>query len=99
MRNYVNRYIVSYDITADERRTSVFECLKGFGDHIQYSVFCCELNSASLVKLQSKLAEMIHHDFDQVLFFDLGPIQGRGSECVVALGKPYGPKSRRAFVL
>lgn len=99
MRTYLNRYIVSYDITADERRTALFETLKGAGDHIQYSVFSCELNEISLAKLQARVAEIINHDVDQVLFMDLGPINGRGGSCVTSIGKPYGGKSRRAFVI
>ena len=38
-----NRYIVTYDITDDRRRTAVYKCLRGFGDHLQYSVFRCDL--------------------------------------------------------
>lgn len=99
MRNYVYRYIVSYDITSDDRRTALFETLKGFGEHIQYSVFSCELNDTSLTKLQARVADIIQHDVDQVLFFDLGPVDGRGGQCVTAIGKPYSGRSRRAFVL
>ncbi len=99
MRNYVYRYIVSYDITSDDRRTALFQTLKGFGEHIQYSVFSCELNDTSLMKLQSKVAEIIQHDLDQVLFFDLGPVDGRGGTCITAIGKSYGGRSRRACVL
>ncbi len=99
MRNYIHHFVITYDITVDERRTAVFTTLKGFGEHLQYSVFSCELNETSLLRLQTRLAELIQHDLDQVLFFDLGPVDGRGGNCVTAIGKPYGARSRQAFVL
>ncbi|QED29316.1 CRISPR-associated endonuclease Cas2 [Microvenator marinus] len=99
MRIGINRIIITYDICDDSRRTDIFECLKGFGEHIQYSVFCVELNEISMTRLQAKLAELIQHDEDQVLFFDLGPVQGRGSNAVTAIGKPFKAGTRRAFVL
>ena len=42
-----NRYIVTYDICDDARRTAVYKALRGFGDHLQYSVFRCDLSDAS----------------------------------------------------
>ena len=39
-----NRYFVTYDISDDTRRTAVFKTLRGFGDHLQYSVFRCDLS-------------------------------------------------------
>ena len=35
----LNRYIVTYDVSDDDRRNKVFTALRGYGDHIQYSVF------------------------------------------------------------
>lgn len=99
MRTLIHRIIVTYDVTDDGRRTEVFNCLKGFGQHIQYSVFCCELNDISLTRLQATLAELIHHDDDQILFFDLGPLAGRGADATTSIGKPFHLTSRRAFVI
>ena len=37
-------YLVCYDITDDKRLRRVFKTCKNYGDHLQYSVFECDLN-------------------------------------------------------
>ena len=84
-----NSYIVSYDIADSKRLRRVFKTLRNWGDHLQYSVFECQLNRADLVRLRTQLEEIIHHNDDQVLFVDLGPSEGRGDRVITAMGKPY----------
>jgi CRISPR-associated protein Cas2 len=82
-------YLVCYDICDDKRLRKVFQIMRGFGDHLQYSVFECQLTKTDLVRLRAELAQVIHHKEDQVLFVDLGPAEGRGDRVITALGKPY----------
>ncbi|MDQ2844284.1 MAG: CRISPR-associated endonuclease Cas2 [Acidobacteriota bacterium] len=82
-------YLVCYDISDDKRLRRVFKIMRGYGDHLQYSVFECQLNATDLVKMRAELAAAIHHDKDQVLFVDLGPAEGRGDRVITALGQPY----------
>ncbi len=82
-------YIVTYDICDPKRLRRVFKTLRGYGDHLQLSVFRCELNRRELVELRTKLAEAIHHGADQVLFVDVGPPEGRAATCIKSLGRPY----------
>jgi CRISPR-associated protein Cas2 len=82
-------YLVCYDISDDKRLRKVFQTMRGYGDHLQYSVFECALNASDLVRLRGELAGIIHHDEDQVLFVSLGPAEGRGDRVITALGKPY----------
>lgn len=84
-----NSYLVCYDICDDKRLRKVFQILRGFGDHLQYSVFECQLTRTDMVRLRAELARVIHHKEDQVLFVDLGPAEGRGDRVITALGKPY----------
>lgn len=63
--------------------------MRGYGDHLQYSVFECQLNDRDLVRLRKQLSDIIHHTEDQVLFVNLGPADGRGDRVITALGKPY----------
>jgi CRISPR-associated protein Cas2 len=65
--------------------------LRGYGDHLQYSIFECQFNRADLARCRYQIGKIIHHDFDQVLFVDLGPVEGRGDRVITALGKPYAP--------
>ena len=82
-------YIVSYDIADPKRLRQVFKSMRAWGDHLQLSVFECQLTSMDLVRLRAELAAIIHHSEDQVLFVDLGPATGRGDRVITALGKPY----------
>ena len=92
-------YIVSYDISDDKRLRQVFKTVGGYGDHIQLSVFRCELSKRELVELRTKLSSIIHHKEDQVLFIDVGPVLGRGSTSISAIGRVYTEPERRAVVL
>jgi CRISPR-associated protein Cas2 len=84
-------YLVCYDICDDKRLRKVFQILRAFGDHLQYSIFECQLRERDLILLKSKLSDVIHHTEDQVLFVYLGPSEGRGDRVITALGKPYTP--------
>lgn len=82
-------YLVSYDICDDKRLRKVFQTMRDFGDHLQYSVFECQFTPADLARCRAALAGVIAHDEDQVLFVCLGPSEGRGDRVITALGKPY----------
>ena len=84
-----NSYIVCYDICDPKRLRQVFKTMRNWGDHLQLSVFECQLTRMDLVRLRAELAEIVHHGEDQVLFVDLGPSEGRGDRVITALGKPY----------
>jgi CRISPR-associated protein Cas2 len=82
-------YLVAYDISNDKRLRQVFQIMRGYGDHLQYSIFECQLSSFDLINLRIELDFVIHHDEDQVLFVNLGPAEGRGDRVITALGRPY----------
>ena len=94
-----NSFIVTYDICEAKRLRQVFKTMKNWGDHLQYSVFECELSRAELITLKNELREIIHHVEDQVLFIDLGPSEGRGDRVVEALGQAYVQLDAPCFVL
>jgi len=91
--------IVTYDICDPKRLRRVFQCMKQWGEHIQYSVFRCRLGAADRVRLEGQLHDLIHHGEDQVLFFDLGPDDGRGATATSWIGKPLAEPQRTAFIL
>ncbi len=82
-------YLVCYDIANDKRLQRVFKTCKNYGDHLQFSVFECDLNSTELIGMQRELGEIILNTEDQVLFIALGPSEGRGDRVITALGMPY----------
>lgn len=82
-------YLVCYDICDDKRLRKVFNLMRGFGDHLQYSIFECQFTASDLVRCREALRDVIKHSEDQVLFVNLGPAEGRGDRVITALGKPY----------
>lgn len=81
--------LVCYDIADDKRLRGVFKKMRSYGDHIQFSVFECQLTPADLVRCRTDLNAIIDHREDQVLFVNIGPSEGRGDRVITALGKPY----------
>jgi CRISPR-associated protein Cas2 len=92
-------YIVTYDISHPKRLRKVFKLMKGYGEHLQLSVFRCELSHRSLVELRTRLGGIIHYDQDQVLFVDVGPEEGRGGSSISGLGRAYQAPEQRAVVV
>jgi CRISPR-associated protein Cas2 len=84
-------YLVCYDICDDRRLHKVHKTMRGFGDRLQYSVFECQLNAVDLARCRHRLGDLIDHRVDQVIFVDLGPVEGRGDRVITASGKPYSP--------
>ena len=90
------RYLITYDISDDKRRTRVFKSLRNRGDHLQFSVFLCELNPREYALLKGHLQEFVHKREDQVLILDLGLADntleiGQGLDYV---GLAYRPPQR-----
>lgn len=92
-------YIVSYDIADPKRLRKVAESCEGYGDRIQYSVFRCHMTPREAVELRGQLEAAIHHREDQVLFIDLGLVDGRGQDCITAMGRAYVPPDAGAVVI
>lgn len=89
-------YIVTYDVGDDKRRNKIFELLTGLGDHVQFSVFLCQLSNTERAKLIGQLKQIVNNHHDQVIIMDLGPATrplelGQALHCV---GKPYQPPTR-----
>ncbi len=71
-------YLVCYDIADDKRLRKVFKTCRNHGDHLQYSVFQCDLNAQEKIGLETELGQIIHHEEDQVLIISLGAAESRG---------------------
>jgi CRISPR-associated protein Cas2 len=91
--------IVSYDISDPRRWREVYRTMRGFGEHIQLSVFCCDLTAAQRVTMVGALERAIDHREDQVLLIDLGPSQADPIRQVEAVGRPLSMRERGPVVL
>lgn len=92
-------YLVCYDIADDKRLKKVFKFCRNYGNHIQYSVFECDLTQRERIECEEGLAELIDSDEDQVLFIALGPSEGRGDRVITSLGLPYTKTDAPCYVV
>lgn len=92
-------YLVCYDIADDKRLRKVFNTCSNFGEHLQFSVFECDLSPSEKIELETILIGLINHDEDQVLFVGLGPAEGRGDRTITALGLPYTKLDAPCYVI
>ena len=92
-------YLITYDICDAKRLRHVFRCLRNWGDHLQYSVFECQLTASDLLRCKAELAEIIHHGQDQVLVIDLGPATNRSDGLIEAIGQPYSAMAASCLVI
>ena len=92
-------FIVTYDICHPKRLRKVFKTCQGYGNHLQYSVFECDLNPSEKADLESRLHDIINAREDQVLFISLGPAENRGERVITALGKVYSKFDEACYVV
>ncbi len=92
-------YFVTYDIRDPKRLRRVYRTMKGFGAHLQFSVFQCELPDMDVVKMKAELVEVINHQEDHVLIVDLGPTEGRPIKSIESLGQAFTQVQRKAQVV
>ena len=81
----MDSYIVSYDISNPKRLRKVATACEDFGVRKQFSVFMCRLSATDIVKLRSRLYDLIDLEKDQVLFI---PLCAKCVNQIEALGRP-----------
>ena len=91
-------FLITYDIADDKRRTRVFNTLQDHGEHVQYSVFFCQLTATERIALESAITGCINATEDQVLFVDLGKSDHELSLRVEAVGRCYDAPLRSMIV-
>jgi len=94
-----HRFLVAYDIRDPRRLRAVFKAMKGYGEHLQYSVFLCDLVGSEKSGMLVHLADLIHHGQDSVAIVDLGLANERAEFCAEFLGvRPTLPREGPAIV-
>jgi len=92
----MNTWLVCYDICDPKRLRKVARTCEDFGLRRQYSVFVCRLTATNLVRLKSRLYDVINLQEDQVLFV---PLCGRCAEGIESLGRPVEKFDARDVVI
>lgn len=82
--------VIAYDIPNDKRRTKVMKLLQGYGDHVQESVFECDLAAGTFRQLTQRLQKLVELNEDNVCFYhlclaDVGRIERHGVPRVTPL--------------
>lgn len=92
-------FLVSYDVSDDKRRNKVAKRLLDYGERVQYSVFCCQLNARELLRLRMELKSDMNERDDQVLFADVGPVNGEYPKPDITYeGRTWSPIPRTQIV-
>ncbi|GGJ05170.1 CRISPR-associated endoribonuclease Cas2 1 [Alicyclobacillus cellulosilyticus] len=87
MRRYV---LVSYDVSDPKRWRRVYKVMRGYGQHVQYSVFLCQLTDTEEARLRETLYDLIHKETDQVLFARLGSVESDALDRnLTVIGREY----------
>ena len=65
------KYVISYDISNDKRRTKLSTLLDMYGTRVNYSVYECELNQTKFHKLlyEIELKKLINKKYDSLRFY------------------------------
>jgi CRISPR-associated protein Cas2 len=92
-------YLVTYDICDAKRLRRVFKTMKGFGAHLQLSVFQCDLPDIDLVRMKAALTEIIDQREDQVLIIDLGSNESHPIKRIESMGIKAELEERRARIV
>lgn len=90
---------MTYDISDPKRWRRVYRTMRGFGEHLQLSVFSCDLTAAQRIKMIAALEGAIDREADQILLIDLGPSQARPIHHIEALGRQLVVRERGPVVL
>lgn len=93
------RYLVCYDISDPKRLQKVHRKMRGFGEPLQYSVFCCDLTASEKTILWSALHALINHREDQILFVNLGNAMSQRAENLETLGRKLSIREARLAVI
>jgi CRISPR-associated protein Cas2 len=91
-------YLVTYDICGPRRLRKVFKTMQAFGEHLQLSVFQCDLTPIGRIEMHAELQKIIDPKEDRVLIIDLGASDPYPVKSFEMLGKKV-EMARRASVI
>jgi CRISPR-associated protein Cas2 len=92
----MDTYIVAYDISDPGRLRKVARCCEDFGYRKQKSVFLCRLSATDMVRMRTRLYDIVDLSLDQVLFI---PLCGKCLHGIEALGRPTRPATANDTVI
>ena len=91
-------YIVTYDISNQQRWRRVFKAMHGYGEWLQLSVFQCRLTRRRRAELETRLRGLVKNGEDHVLLIDVGSAD-KIDLAVESIGKSFSKMERQATVI
>ncbi len=85
------RFLVAYDVSDSKRVKAAHRALRDFGEHVQFSVFLCELNGREFLQMEQRLHKILNHRKDQALIFDLGLATDERMDAIQSIGRDFTP--------
>ncbi len=92
-------FLVCYDVRDPKRLRRVYKVMRGFGDHVQFSVFRCVLSETQLARMEGRLLREINCNEDQILVVPLGLASVPAEERMHTLGQPLLDAERVVRIL
>jgi len=80
----MDSWLVCYDISDPKRLRKVATACEDYGVRKQYSVFLCRISATDMVRLRTRLYDLIDLEADQVLFL---PLCARCVNQIEAIGR------------
>lgn len=93
-----HRYLVCYDIADPKRLRHVCKVCESYGSRLQFSVFEASLDAMMLASLKAEVDALINHDWDQVLFINMGLDDESTPMNIESLGLPCVKRSRVTII-
>ena len=94
-----HRYLVCYDVSNDKRLRMVHKTMLGYGDPMQYSVFCCDLAETERLLMVAAVLKHMNQREDRLMIANLGPTKARGKVAIEWHGKNPGFTERRVVIV
>ena len=63
-----------YDVRDEQRLVQTYKKMSGYGDHMQYSVFMCDLNSSELIMMKEELEDIMNMKEDSLIIVNVGSV-------------------------
>ena len=92
----MDSYLVCYDISDPKRLRKVARTCEDFGYRKQLSVFLVRVSSTDIVRLRTRLYDIINLDEDQVLFI---PLTESALQRMEAIGRGTDPHDKNDVVM
>ncbi len=68
-----------------QRLVQTYKKMSGYGDHMQYSVFMCDLSPSELIIMKDDLADIMNMKEDSLIIVNVGPV-GQSDVRITTMG-------------